>query len=145
LGQSGSQQIHDFEPGIKPSGLFWTEPIPPGSVEISLANRTARMRLNNAEIPDYHDIFNVAGLTQPPIAPVPSRISMDVRWQGKTAPVHIRDTTNQFVGDYIDSTATIVCSAEQRSTHFSFTSDPAATSTPVSGVIGQERNGTFFS
>lgn len=144
MGQSGSQQIHDFEPGIKPSGLFWTQPIPRESVKIDLEDRTARMHLSDWAVPDFTDIFNSAGLTQPPLAPIPSSVSFDVRWRGKGAPVHIRDTTNHFVGEYIDSTATIVWSAEQRSTHFAFRSDDADTTTTISGVIGRERNGVFF-
>jgi hypothetical protein len=144
VGQSGSQQIHDFNPGIKPSGLFWTQPIPEESVQIDLEHRTARMHLHDWAIPDFTDIFNSAGVTQPPIAPIPSTVSFDVRWRGKAAPTQIRDTTNHFVGQYIDSTATIVWSAEQRSTHFAFTSGEANTTTPISGVIGRERNGAFF-
>ena len=145
MGQPGSQQIHDFNPGIKPSGLFWTQPIPRDSVEMDFDDRTARMHLRDWAIPDFTDIFNSAGLTQPPLAPMPSTVSFEVRWRGKAAPMPIRDTTNHFVGQYIDSNATIVWSAEQRSTHFAFTSDGAETTTTVSGVIGRERNGVFFS
>jgi len=145
VGQPGSQQIHDFNPGIKPSGLFWTMPIPRQSVEIDLEDRTARMHLEHWAIPDFTDIFNSAGLTQPPLAPIPSIVSFDVRWRGKAAPVPFRDTTNHFVGDYVDSTATITWSAEQRATDFSFASHDAKDTTTVSGVIGRERNGVFFS
>jgi hypothetical protein len=103
------------------------------------------MRLANWSVPDYTDIFNSAGVTQPPIKPIPSVVSFDVRWRGKATPVHIRNTTNHFVGDFIDSLATIAWSAWQPSTHFAFISGPAAKTTTVSGVIGRERNGSFFS
>jgi len=103
------------------------------------------MRLANWAQPDYIDIFNSAGVTKPPIKPIPSEVSFDVRWRGKAAPVHIRDATNHFVGDFIDSLATIAWSARQPSTHFAFTSAPANTSKTISGVIGRERNGSFFS
>lgn len=103
------------------------------------------MRLHDWAIPNFTDIFNSAGLTKPPLAPIPSVVSFDVRWRGKAAPVQIRDTTNHFIGQFIDSTATIVWSAVQKSTHFTFTSDKAETTTTVSGVIGRERNGIFFS
>jgi hypothetical protein len=113
-------------------------------VAIDLGARTARMRLRDWAIQDWTDIFNSVGLTKPPHAPIPSAVTFDVRWQGTAAPTHIRDETNHFVGDFIDSTATIVWSAVQRSRHFAFSSDEAGTTT-ISGVIGQERNGVFFS
>ena len=57
----------------------------------------------------------------------------------------LTDSTNRFTGEFADSTATIAWSASQASTGFTFTSDPALGSTTVSGVIGHERNGKFFS
>jgi len=116
-------------------------------VAIALDAATAAMRLGNWAIPDYTDILNSAGVTKPPLAPIPSTVSFDVRWRrqpGATL-VPIRDATNGFVGQFIDSLATIAWSAQQPSTHFAFTSAPASSSTTVSGVIGRERNGRFFS
>jgi len=103
------------------------------------------MRLTNWPQPDFTDIFNSAGVTKPPIKPIPSLVSFDVHWRGKAAPTRIRDTTNNFVGQFIDSLATIAWSARQQSTNFAFTSAAASTSKTISGVIGRERNGSFFS
>jgi hypothetical protein len=114
-------------------------------VAIDLDAATAAMRLDNWAQPDYTDILNSAGVTDPPLAPIPSTVSFDVRWRGKAAPAHLRDAAQGFVGLFIDSTATIAWSASQPSTNFAFTSAPAASSTTVSGVIGRERNGRFFS
>jgi hypothetical protein len=137
-------QVHDFNPGIAPNGLFWTQRIPPQAVAVNFAGGSASMHLDNWAVPDFHDIFNSIGVTQPSMPPIPSIVSFDIRWSGKAAPVAIRDATNRFVGSYIDSLATIAWSASQPSTNFAYQSDPAATSTTVSGVIGQERNGVFF-
>ena len=116
--------------------------IPRTGVDFNFGQATAAMRLDNVAIPDYHDIVNSLGATQPPIAPTPSAVSFDVRWRGKAAPVQLRDTTNQFTGRFIDSTATIVWSARQPTTHFAFVS--AQDSATISAVIGRERNGRFF-
>jgi hypothetical protein len=99
----------------------------------------------NVGIKDFHDILNSLAPPPPPIAPIDSVVSFDVEWQAKSGLTQIRDATNQFVGRFADSSATISWSASQRSTGFEFTSDAASTSTTVSGVIGHERNGKFFS
>jgi hypothetical protein len=118
--------------------------IPPESVEIDLEEGRARYRLTDWAISDFTDIFNSIGVTKPPLPPIPSTVSFEVRWRGKASPVRISDATNRFRGRYIDSTATVAWSARQPSTNFAFVSDPASTSTTVSGVIGRERNGLFF-
>jgi len=117
-------------------------PIPPDSVATNLGAGTAAMHLDSLAIPDYHDIFNSLGATQPPVPPTPSTVSFDVRWQGTSKLAKLADATNHFTGLFRNSPATITWSASQPATHFAFTS--AAPSTTVSGVIGRERNGTFF-
>jgi len=49
-----------------------------------------------------------------------------------------------FVTDRIEGSATATWSAAVPSKNFTFTSDPAATSTSVFAEIGAERNGVFF-
>jgi hypothetical protein len=53
-----SVQVHDFEPGIKPSGLFWTMPVPANAATVDPATGQARYRLQNIALPDFHDFFN---------------------------------------------------------------------------------------
>jgi hypothetical protein len=137
-------QVHDFNPGIAANGLFWTTRIPPESVEIDLEEGRARYRLTDWAISDFTDIFNSIGVAKPSLPPIPSTVSFEVRCRGKASPVRISDATNRFRGRYIDSTATVAWSAREPSTNFAFVSDPASTSTTVSGVIGRERNGLFF-
>ena len=136
---ASGDQIHDFNPGIAPSGLFWTIRIPDESVEIDLEDATASMTVNNLEIEDYHDLVNA--LMDGPS--VPANVSFHVRWSGVSKRVKTRDETNHFVGSYIEDTATIGWSARRKG--FKFVSDPADTSTTVFAEIGRERNGVFFS
>jgi hypothetical protein len=118
---------------------------PHRNVGIDVEDGTASMRAVNLAMPDYRDIFNSLNASPSPAAPVPSVVSFDVRWKAKSDAKLVRkvDTANQFRSSYIDSNATIAWSAQQSG--FSFTSAAAATSTPISGVIGHERNGRFFS
>jgi hypothetical protein len=140
-------QNHDFNPGIDSRGLFWTVAVPERLTSIDLENGTARFHANNMAIPDYHDFPNSIGVRTPPIATIPSFVSFDMRWKAKPDAklTRLTDTTNHFRGRFLDSNATITWSAKQPSTGFTFKSAPANTSKTISGVIGHERNGKFFS
>lgn len=97
-------------------------------------------RLRDARIP------RLLQLHRPNAAapPRPSTVSFDVRWRGKAAPVRLRDTTDHFSGQFIDSTATIAWSARQPPKRFAFVSASASTSATISAVIGREPNGQFL-
>ena len=102
-----TQQSHDFEPGIAPSGLFWTIPIAPLAIEVDLRRGRARLRADRVPVPDYHDGINALGLTPTPVPPVPSHVSFDVRWPGHGERQKIRDETFGFTGAYVTSATTI--------------------------------------
>jgi hypothetical protein len=132
-------EIHDYNPGVFPSGLFWTIRIPDESVEIDLDEATASMDMSDLETRDFHDLVNT--LQRGPS--VPADVSFRIRWSGVKARVKLRDDTNQFVGNFIEDTATVGWSSHQEG--FKFVSDPASTSTSLFAEIGRERNGVFFS
>ena len=96
------------------------------------------MDLSDVEIRDFGTIVN--SLQRGPS--VHTDASFHVRWHGVQKRVHVRDETNEFVGNFIEDTATIRWSAERED--FKFVSDPADTSTTVFAEIGRERNGEFF-
>jgi hypothetical protein len=145
-GPVGSNQVHDLNPGIAGNGLFWTTAFARQNVAVDLEHGRASMFGIDHAVPDYHDILNSLGVTQPPLTPVPSRASFQVHWHAKPGVqlVPLRNTTSKFEGRFMDCTASIAFTASQSSTGFAFTSDPATTSTSVSGVIGYERTGRFF-
>ena len=97
------------------------------------------MDMSDLETRDFHDLVNT--LHRGPS--VPADVSFLIRWSGVTARVKVRDDTNQFVGRFIEDTATVSWSAKQKD--FKFVSDPASTSTSLFAEIGRERNGVFFS
>jgi len=131
-------QIHDFNPGIAESGLFWTIRLPADSVHVDLEDATASLDVTDLDIEDYHDLVNA--LQDGPS--VPAMVSYHIRWRGVKQRVKIRDTANNFAGRFIEDTATIAWSAREQG--FKFVSDPARTSTNEFSVIGHERNGIFF-
>ena len=134
--------MHDFEPGIAPSGLFWTIPIPSSAIDVSPGSGRAHFHMDNLAVPDWHDFFNaVSPSPNPP--PVPSHVSFDVRWNGGGHRQKIRDTTFDFAGDFVSGDASIVFSVWNDSSGVTYTSVADGQKT-VSAGVGHERNGVFF-
>jgi hypothetical protein len=137
-----SQQVHDFTPGIAPSGLFWTIPIEPGAIKVDPRTGEARLRVQALKTLDFHDIFNSFGLVPGPR--LPSRVSFDVRWAGHGPAVDLRDPTFGFTGHYVEGPATIDFTASNDGSSVVYRSDPAGQSSPESPAVGVEQNGVFF-
>src|SRR5919109_51468 len=75
-GAVGSNQVHDFNPGIRESGLFWTQPVAGDSVTFNLEHGTATLSANDLDEEDYHDLHNalVDGQSDP------SSVTFEMRW-----------------------------------------------------------------
>jgi hypothetical protein len=134
-------QVHDFEPGIKPSGLFWTIPVPSTAATVSPSTGAGRYRIQNLAIPDFHDFVNAVS---PFPSTIPGHVSFDVRWAGGGDPVEIRDDVFGFEGTYIGGDVTIAFRAyDDTRRGVIFTSNPVG-QTVVGVGVGRERNGVFF-
>lgn len=145
--QSDTVQIHDFEPGIAPSGLFWTVPFPADQVSIDLGSGTASYEATNWAINDYTNFGNAIGDATPPIPVIPAMVSFKVNWTANGKPTQLPNKatpTTGFAGLFINSSAQVWWSAEEPTAAFRFVSDPAASSWTISGVIGKEQNGRFY-
>jgi len=136
-------QVHDFEPGIAPSGLFWTVPVPPSAVSINPGRGRARFQMDNVAVPDFHDFFNAIGFADPAIPTLPSHVSFDVEWHGGGERLKVRDTTFDFGGSFVSVEASVTFSATNDGTGVTYTS-VADGQTTVSAGVGHEQNGAFF-
>ena len=136
-----SQQLHDFEPGIAPSKLFWTVPISPSAIIVNPEKGTATLRARDLAIPDFHDFFNAVS---PNPSSLPSHVSFEVRWAGGRVATPVHDSTFDFSGTFIESDATIDFTVRNDGNSVVYRSDPAGQSSDGAGV-GRERNGVFFS
>lgn len=130
-----TSQVHDFNPGITDSGLFWTKAIERGGLRVNLADGSASLHVADLDVEDYHDVVN-ALLDGPSVS---ASVSFDVSWSGVTDRVKFRNTNLRFTGEYARNTATLLWSGEEE--HFSFHSDPHNSGF---AQIGHERNGVFF-
>jgi hypothetical protein len=138
---ANSTQVHDFEPGIEPSGLFWTTPVPKAFVDARPQRGTGRMSAIRLAVDDYHDFTNAVAPT--PANVKPSHVSFDVRWHGGNTVSNIRDETYGFVGSFVSADATIDFKCRNDGSPVVYRSHPVDQIT-VSGGTGRERNGVFF-
>ncbi|SRR6266571_2395450 len=137
-GAVGTGQVHDFNPGIRESGLFWTIPVPERALMVDLPHGTATLSLNDLDQEDYHNLHNA--LLDGPSDP--ASVSFSMTWTAIADPMNVSDPVHRFAGRFMLSTVAIAWSATAPG--FAFVSDPAATTHDVRSVIGRERNGVFF-
>lgn len=137
-GAVGSGQVHDFNPGIRPSGLFWIQPIDESSLSIDLEDGTATLSETNLVEEDFTTLHN--SLTGG--SGVPASVSFKLAWTATESPINVTDSVHGFTGRFRIGTATLEWSAT--APNFTFVSDPANLSRNVRSVLGRERNGVFF-
>jgi hypothetical protein len=133
-------QIHDFNPGVAPSGLFWTIPVAASSVRVSPGATKGRMQLFHSPQLD-HFTFENAILGNGP-TPIQGRVSFTVIWTA-TGPVQSFDNpAQQFRGNFRNAQAQMEWTG--RSGDFEFRSAPLGRSTSSAAEIGRESNGSFY-
>jgi hypothetical protein len=133
-----ANQKHDFSPGIPPSGLFWTQPIPQDSVVVHFDDGVASVNVSNLKEDDAGNVLNA--LQGGPATP--ATVSFEMRWAATGEPMALTDPVHGFTGEFFISDFRMQWSAEKEG--FTFESDPADTSVNVRSVLGRERNGVFF-
>jgi hypothetical protein len=140
--------FHSYDPGISPTLVVWTIPIPEGSARIDLDGGTADLHVRN--ICSVFDVFTVENsLTATrPLGNIVSAVieSLDIQWSGVTRSiVGFRDPVNRFSGDFFETSASIqVTVTTEPSTGHGFRFVSSATTKVDFAQFGRERNGVFF-
>ena len=137
-GAVGSGQVHDFNPGIRESGLFWTQPVSEDVLDVDLEDGTATLEVDDLDEEDYHTLANA--LHDGPSDS--ASVSFAMRWTGIGDSFRVTDSTHGFRGRFRLCTVKMEWSA--KAPDFEFASDPASSTVNVRSVIGRERNGVFF-
>jgi len=132
-------QIHDFNPGITESGLFWTIPISADTIEVNFAAGKASFQVSDVDVEDYHDVVNA--LMDGP--EVDAEVSWNIRWSHPLGRTKIRDIENNFAGDFVQNVAQLAWTGKTDAA--TFVSHPAETSVNEFSLLAHERNGVFFS
>jgi len=141
---SGFTQVHDFNGGIQPSGLFWVVDLPEDAIQISNNGQRATVHAENVPVIDSF-MFSLA-----PAFQVPALVNYSMTWQaigrrekrGRGTAVDPTDPA-AFLGNFAPAVAT--GSFSGRELGFSFKVDPGASSAKGGfAEMGEERNGKFL-
>ena len=137
----GGAQVHDFNPGVRQNGLFWTTTISDTCVDVDLDAGTATYAIDDLAQWDHFDFQNaiLGDGNQPRMG----RVSFKVQWTGGPTIEHFDNPAQQFRGDFRIATAQMEWSG--RSGEFEFQSLPLDQSTTDAAQIGFESNGSYYS
>lgn len=147
---------HSYDPGISPTGLFWTIAIPPDSVRVDFDDAIAVLRLRNiCAVFDAFEVLNSFDITHA-LGFVGGIINaLHLRWSGVTRSVlGFSDPVNRFAGDFLETSAAIEVTATTPASQppftpaaqdgFRFVADPTTVKVNFA-QIGKERNGALLS
>jgi hypothetical protein len=138
---SGSQ-LHDFNGGILPSGLFWTLDIKKAAVDFKFDNRRAFLHVRNLPVIDTFQFFGAND--------TPALVDFHVTWEatgpavprGEGAAVGPTDPA-AFLGEIAPAVSRGSFSGEEMG--FEFESNRGASTSPGGyAQIGSQRNGVFL-
>ena len=134
-------QVHDFNGGIRPSGLFWTVQLPDDAVVVSADGRQLTVTVQDLALVD--DVLRPVPVT------FPATVSFQMEWRGKKAQKRRGrglkvDATDPaaFLGRFRKAKATGTFSGATEGFTFASVDTPAVTSRFA--TLGTERNGVFL-
>jgi hypothetical protein len=131
-------QIHDYDPGITSSGLFWTIAFPDHSVDSNVEDAEASFKSSDLAIADYGTIINGLFHIAPPAA---GMVSFDIRWSGATNRGTYTNAGQQFTMDFVQTGAHISWQGKTGSDTFHTTEGAQRVNF---AQIARSRSGVFF-
>ena len=150
-----AQQIHDYNVHIDVNDVFWMIRVEHEAVDVDFDHARASLRVRGLQVFDDHDLAN--SLTDglglpgdlgfpypniPPVFPTRATVSFDVEWNGIISAAQIHNAGQRFEGSFLETNATIEWSSEQPG--FRFESEKANPARNLISVLGNEKNGAFF-
>jgi len=129
-------QLHDFNGGVQPSGLFWIVQVPDDALKVE--GLTAKLHVVNAPVIDDFQFFAPGG--------VAATVSYDITWTASGAVQHFQPQSSDlmdpsnFAAEFRAAVATISFTG----TEAGFTVTGTGTSDGIFAEMGTERNGSFL-
>jgi hypothetical protein len=141
VGSGFQQQLHDFNPGITPNGVFWIVSLPDDAVEIHGNSLTIRFK----DVPVVDQLQFPGGTGTAPVA-----VTFEATYTtttGTNSPRKVRPTSHDplspfnWAGKMWDATNSGTFSVKYADS--SFTASGSFSSMGQFGEMGTERNGSF--
>lgn len=137
-------QVHDFNPGITPNGVFWIVEVPDDAVKIGPDGETLTIHLVNVPVVDLGSFPAGTGTT-------PATVSFDITYTKSGAPRHVRPTSRDplspfnWAGEMWTATNSGTFSVKYNDNTFSAQGSFGSDFLPAGnfGEMGTERNGSF--
>ena len=137
-------QVHDFNPGITPNGVFWIVQVPDDAVKISPDGETLTIHLENVPVVDQGSFPAGTGTT-------PATVSFDITYTKSGAPRHVRPESHDplspfnWAGKMSTATNSGTFSVKYNDNSFSAQGSFSSDFLPAGnfGEMGTERNGLF--
>jgi len=129
-------QVHDWNPGITETGVFWTTPIQRRNVVVDAETGAATMSVYNLPMLDFTD-FPTAMTTG---ESVPGTVNVVCHWDAGGEQIDIDNPDTGFAGSFFHNRATLSWSAENED-GFRFIADPFSEGF---AEVGTTRNGQFL-
>jgi len=133
-------QVHDFNPGIRQNGLFWTTIVSADSVQVDLGAGTASLEVSDIQQKDYFDFENA--MLGNGDTPRQGQVSFRVEWTANGPAQNVNNPTQEYRGTVQPALAQMEWSG--RSGDFEFQSAPLATSTTDAAQLGSCSNGSYY-
>jgi hypothetical protein len=139
--------LHDFSPGILPSGLFWIVKVPDSAVQISPDGSSLHIHLEQVPEIDAHTFPPGAGNGITPFPAIPATASFDVTYIKGGNRRHIRPASRDplspfnWEGEMWDATNSGTFTVTYADG--SFSASGSFSSSSNFGEMGTERNGSF--
>jgi hypothetical protein len=129
-------QVHDWNPGVSATGVFWTTPIEKRNVVVNAETGAATMSVFNLPMPDYGDL--VTALTTG--ESVQGTVNVVCQWDAGEEMMETSSDEYNFAGNYFHNVATLSWSAENED-GTRFVADPMSVGF---AEVGTTRNGQFM-
>jgi hypothetical protein len=138
---SSGSQLHDFNGGVLPSGLFWTVALSPSKVRFTMSDRRALLQVRDLPVIDTFVFFGPHD--------APATVDFRVEWQA-TGPAVPRGSGSavpptdpaSWLGEIAPAISTMTCSGAEIG--FEFESRDGSSAPLGYAEIGHQRNGVFL-
>lgn len=134
-------QVHDFNPGIRQNGLFWTTPVSADSVDVDLGAGTASLDVTDIQQKDFFDFENA--MLGNGDTPRQGRVSFRVEWTANGQAEDVDNADQEYSGTVRPALAQMEWSGQ--SGDFEFQSAPLSSSTTDGAQLGSCSNGSYYS